>query len=66
MMHSMGGGGVPWVARRRPQTNTYFYLGVQFNLPDQFPIPDLSPTTVTSGDWGADLCGSSVGRTLQG
>ena len=65
MVRSGGDGGVPCVARRRPQTRTYTYPGVQFNLTDQLLIPDPSPAPVPAGDWRAQLRGSSVSRTLQ-
>ena len=48
-------GGGPCVARRRLQPCKWCYLGVQFNLLDQSPIPGPSPVTVPAGDWGAEL-----------
>ena len=59
------GGSVNWVAWRRPWPRTCFQLGVQFNLPTRFPIPDPSPAPVPVVDWGAKLLGSFVNMTLQ-
>ena len=50
-----GARGGPCVARRRLQPCKWCYLGVQFNLLDQSPIPGPSPVTVPAGDWGAEL-----------
>ena len=60
-----GGGGVPGVARRILQSCPWSYPGVQFNLLSQSPIPDPSLVPVPAGDWGAELRGLSVSRTLQ-
>ena len=52
VVHDGGGagrGGFPWLDRRRPEPCTCFYPGVQFNLPDQFPILDTSPYPITAG-----------------
>ena len=59
------GGGGSWVVRRLLNPRTWCYPGMQFNLPAWFPIlgPSLAP--VPAGDWGAEIHGSSVGRTLQ-
>ena len=38
---------------------------MKFNLPTLFPIVDLIPAPIPTGDWGAELCGSFVSRTLQ-
>ena len=59
------GGGVPWMAWRRPWSHARFKSGVHFNLPTQLPIPDPSPDPVPAGEWGADLCGSLLNRTSQ-
>ena len=59
------GGGRPCVARRHLKPHMWCYPGVQFNLPDRSPIPGPSLDPVTAGDWGADLRGSYVSRTLQ-
>ena len=61
----MGGAGGSFVSRRRPKPHMWFYLGLQFNLPARLPIPDPIPAPVPAGDCGAELCGSSVSRTLQ-
>ena len=58
-------GGGPCVARRCLQTRPWCYSGVQFNLLARSPIPDPSPFPVPTGDWGSELRGSSVSRTLQ-
>ena len=55
----------PCVARRRLQPRKGCYPGVQFNLLARSPIPGPRPASVLAGDWGADLRGSSVSRTLQ-
>ena len=60
-----GGGGVPWLVWRHTWPRTCFWSGVQFNLPTWFLILDPSPAPVTTGDWGAELCGSFVSRTSQ-
>ena len=58
-------GGVPWVAWRYHWPRTCFWTGMQFNLPTRFLIPDPSLDTVPAGDWGAELRGLYVNRTLQ-
>ena len=60
-----GGGGVHWVAWRRLWNRIFFKAGVHFNLPTRFLIPDPSLDTVPAGDWGAELRGLYVNRTLQ-
>ena len=57
------GGGC--VDRRRLQPCTWCYPGVQFNLISLSLIPGTSPAPVTTGEWGAELRGSSVSRNLQ-
>ena len=42
-----------------------FTLGVQFNLLSRSLITDPSTVTIYTGDWGVELCGSSMSRTLQ-
>ena len=60
-----GGGGVPvWLGGVRSLMR-FFYLGLQFNLPSQFQIPDPIPDPVPKGYWVSDLRGSSVSRTSQ-
>ena len=46
------------------QLHTWCYPGVQFNLLAESPILGASPAPVPTGDWGAELGGSSVSRTL--
>ena len=58
-------GGGPCVAMMRIQPCTWCYQGVQFNLLSWSLIPGPRPAPVPAGDWGADLCGSSVSRTSQ-
>ena len=63
-----GGGrgcGGPCVDSRRLQPRTWCYPGMQFNLSVRFLIPGPSPAPVPARDWGAELRGSSVSRTLQ-
>ena len=57
--------GGPCVARRRLQPRTWCYPGVQFNLLSRSPILGPSVAPVPAGDWGAELCGSSMSRTSQ-
>ena len=61
----VGGGGVPCVDRRHLRPRTWCYLGVQFNLISQSAILGPIPAPVPAGDWGAELRGSSISRTLQ-
>ena len=61
----VGGGGGTCVASSSLQPRTWCYLGVQFNLLAQSPIPGACPAPIPTGDWGSKLRGSSVIRTLQ-
>ena len=60
---TVGGGGGTCVARSHMQPLMWCYLGVQFNLPAQLPIPDPKPDPVTAEYWGAKLRGSFVSST---
>ena len=59
----LGVGRIPWVAWKLTWPRTCFKSEVKFNLPTQFSIPD--PSLTPAGDWGAELHGSFVNRTLQ-
>ena len=58
-------GGGPCVDTRHLQPRTWCYQGAQFNLLARYLIPGPSPDPVPAGDWGAELCRSSVSRTSQ-
>ena len=60
VLHVVQGGGVPCVARRRLKPCMWCYPSVQFNLLVRSPIPGPSPAPIPTGDWGAELCVSSV------
>ena len=62
---AVGGGEGPCVDRRRLQPCMWCYLCVYFNLLVRSPIPGPSPAPVPTGDWGAEIRGSSVCRTSQ-